>query len=119
MRDKCRWIPHPSSWTKLNFDGASKGNPGTIGIGCIINNDSGNWIAKRAKSIGSTTNNLAKLEALQEGLQNFLNLGISKLIIEEDSQIVFNAIRKKETPNWVLNSKVEKIPNLLDLFEAL
>lgn len=67
-REKCRWFPSPRGWTKLNFDGASRGNPGTSGIRCIINNDSGNWIVKRANSIGSDTNNLAELEALQEGL---------------------------------------------------
>ena len=85
VRDKYRWIPPSSGWTKLNFDGASRGNPGTARIGCIINNDSENWITKRAKSIGSTTNNLVELEALQEGLQICLNLNISKLIIEGDS----------------------------------
>ena len=119
MRDKCRWIPPPIGWTKLNFDGASRGNLGTIGIGCIINNDSGNWIAKRAKSIRSTTNNLAELKALQEGIQICLNLSISKLITKGDSQIVLNAIRKRETPNWVLNSKLEEVLNLLDLFEDI
>ena len=36
-RDKCRWIPPLTRWAKLNFDGASRDNLGTNGIGCIIN----------------------------------------------------------------------------------
>ena len=116
-RDNCRWTPPPTGWAKLNFDGASRGNPGSEGIGCIINNESGKWIVKRAKSIEPTTNNLVELEALQEGLQICLNIGISKIIIEGDSRIVINAIRKTKMPDWVLNSRLEEVLNILDQFK--
>lgn len=116
MNKKCKWFPPPRALTKLNFDGASRGNLSTIGIECIINIDSGNWITKMDNSIGSTTNNLVKLEALQD-LQICLNLGIYKLMIERDSQIVLNVIKERETPNWVLNYKLEEALNLLDHFK--
>ena len=116
MRDKCRWIPPPSGWAKLNFDGALSGNPGMVGIGCIINNYSGKWIAKRANFIRSITNNLVELEALQEGLQICLDLGLSKIIIEGDSQIFLNVIGKRSTENRVLNSRLEEVLNILDRF---
>ena len=115
-RNNCRWILSPVGWVKLNFDGASRGNPGNVGIGCIINDDLGKWIVKRAKSIEPTINNLAKLKALQEGLQICLNIGIFNIIIEGDSQIVLNSIRKIKMPNWVLNSKLEEVLNILDQF---
>jgi hypothetical protein len=41
-RVNCKWSPPPVGWVKLNFDGASRGNPGPTGIGCIINNEEGN-----------------------------------------------------------------------------
>jgi hypothetical protein len=41
-RKDCKWFPPPHGWHKLNFDGAARGNPGMAGIGCIINDDSGN-----------------------------------------------------------------------------
>ena len=108
----------PSGWVKLNFDGASQGNLGQVGIGCIINNEEGKWIIKRAKHIKPTTNNLAKLEALLEGIQLCLNTGLSKVIIEGDSHIVINTPRKRKTPNWVINSRLEEILHYLDQLQG-
>jgi ribonuclease HI len=113
-RKDCKWFPPPHGWHKLNFDGAARGNPGTAGIGCIINDDSGNWIAKKALSIRPTTNNFAELEALEKGLLLCLELGLTKVIIEGDSQIILNAIRKRATPNWALNSKLSDVLTLID-----
>ena len=76
-------------------------------------------VAKRANTIGSTTNNLVELEALQEGLQICLNLGVSKLIIERDLQIILNVIRKRNKPNWVLNSKLEEVLNIMVCFKDI
>jgi len=102
-RANCRWSPPPMGWGKLNFDGAARGNPGIAGIGCIINNDSGQWLAKKAMAIRPTSNSLAELEALEAGLNLCLEVGITKVVIEGDSQIILNAIRKRSTPNWVIN----------------
>jgi ribonuclease HI len=117
-RKVCKWNPPPKGWTKLNFDGAARGNPGTTGVGSIINNDKGEWLAKKALSINPTSNNLAELNALK-GLLLCIHLGVSNIYIEGDSQIVLNAIRKKSTPNWVLNSKLEDIINLMTKFEDI
>ena len=64
------------------------------------------------------SNNIEKLEALQEGLQLSLNEKFTRLIIEGDSQIVINAITKCQTPNWVLNSKLEKVLGPIDELEG-
>lgn len=118
-RKNCRWSPPPKGWTKLNFDGAARGNPGVAGIGCIINDESGKWLAKLAKPINPTTNNLAEFAALEEGLQVCHYLGISNLIIEGDSQIILNALRKRDTPNWILNSRLKEALSLLDKFAEI
>lgn len=115
-RKNYRWSPPPLGWTKLNFDGASRGNLDIAGISCIINNALGKWIARRAKPLEPTTNNLVELEALREGLQIFLDLVLSKIIIEGDSKIVLNAVRKRSMLNLVLNSKLEEVLNILDRF---
>ena len=98
-RKKCKWVTPPIGWKKLNFDGASKENPRKVGLGCIVRSENGDWILKWAKPLGNVTNNIAELEALKEGLKLRIKKNVKKLIIEGDSQIILNAIRKWQTPN--------------------
>ena len=118
-RARCKWEPPPRGWFKINFDGVARGFPGVAGIGCIINNDSGKWVAKKASPIPPSSNNLAELEALDLGLQLCISLGLSKVIIEGDSQIILNAVRKRVTPNWVLNSKLKEVLMHIDQIEEI
>ena len=119
VRARCKWEPPPCGWFKLNFDRAARGNLGAAGIGCIINDDTGKWVAQKAMSIPPTSNNLAELEALDKGLQLCIDLGLSRVIIEGDSQIILNAVRKRVTPNWVVNSKLSEVLMLLDRIEDI
>ena len=86
-------------------------------MGCIINNEEGLWVAKLASPLPHTSNNLVEIEALERGLLLCHKMGLSKVFIEGDSQVVINAIRQKKTPNWVLNSKLQEVLLLLDNFE--
>lgn len=61
---------------------------------------------------------MAELEALHEGIRLCLKMGITKVIIEGDCQIVLNAVHNRSTPNWVLHSKLEEILFQLDKLEA-
>ena len=118
-RLNCKWEPPPPGWKKLNFDGACRGNPGKAGIGCIIRDEYGNRLAERSKPLEKVSNNIAELEAVAEGINLSIKFKIKKLMIEGDSQIIINALRKRETPNWVLNSKLEDIVNSLSAFEEV
>ena len=60
---------------------------------------------------------MAELEALERGLQLCFKLGLSRIFIEGDSQVVLNTIRQKKTPNWVLNSKLQEVLILMENFE--
>ena len=66
--------------------------------------------------IRSTSNNLAELEALEKGLNLCHELEVTKFIIEGDSQITLNTVRKPITLNCVLNSKLGELLNLFDQF---
>ncbi|XP_059070442.1 uncharacterized protein LOC131860093 [Cryptomeria japonica] len=115
------WSPPKPDWVKLNFDGASKGNPGPSGIGYVIGDQSGAIIGKMAKPIPPDTNNIAEFATLLLSLKDCINHGIKNIIVEGDSEIAINAIRKKTTPNWRLQALLEsilEILNSLDLFEA-
>ena len=104
----------PLGWVKLNFDGAAQGNPGVTGIGCIIHDENGTQIAKKASPLQPTSNNLAELKALHQGIKLCLQLNHTKVCIKGDSQIIINAIRKQTTPNQVLNSQLGVVLSLID-----
>ena len=56
-----RWLPPPESLSKLNFDEASKGNPGPTGYGFITRDQ---WGAMRGFGydfLGCETNNTTKI----------------------------------------------------------
>lgn len=85
-----RWQPPPKHSLKLNFDGASKGNPGNAGFGGIFRDYKGSPILIFYGNIGWDTNNSAELEGLWQGLRLAQNLSYKLLEIEGDSQILIN-----------------------------
>jgi hypothetical protein len=46
--------PHQLGFIKINFDGASKGNPGPAGFGAILRNSNGEILHLVAGFLGST-----------------------------------------------------------------
>jgi hypothetical protein len=53
LSDVKTWIPPQTGFLKLNFDGASKGNPGKAGEGGVIKDSGGEIIRMYAASIGT------------------------------------------------------------------
>jgi hypothetical protein len=62
--NKGKWNAPPKHSYKLNFDGASKGNPGIAGFGGILRNHEGTPMQIYFGNIGWDTNNSAELEGL-------------------------------------------------------
>lgn len=83
-----QWEKPPSSWTKLNTDGASLGNPGVAGCGGVVRDESGNRMAGFARRIGITSSFKAELWGLRDGLTLCSNLNISALIVELDAEVL-------------------------------
>jgi ribonuclease HI len=82
---------YPSAEYTLNFDGASKGNPGLSGAGMVIYKN-GEEIWSSHKFIGCKTNNQAEYSALIFGLEGALKLGIKTLSVLGDSLLVINQV---------------------------
>ena len=76
----------------LQFDGASKGNPGICGAGYVIFQD--DEILERASKFVSekNTNNYAEYSALLFGIERVVELGIKDTHVEGDSQLVINQL---------------------------
>jgi len=112
---------------KLNFDGASKGNPGNSGFGEIFRNHQGVPLLSFFGSKGWDTNNSAELEGLWQGLIIAQDKGFFPLIIEGDSQIIINMVSKimqgtpshKVSKSWRMEKRIELIAIWLSRHKAI
>ncbi|XP_059070463.1 uncharacterized protein LOC131860113 [Cryptomeria japonica] len=111
------WDAPAIGWSKVNFDGASAGNPGQSGIGCILRDFDGLCIKEISEKIGVATNNEAEFRATFRGLQLGKELGVQKIHLEGDSLNVINVIHFSSTPCWPLNQWLQPILVLLASFD--
>src|ERR1035438_668039 len=76
----------------IYVDGGSLGNPGSSGIGVVIDGSSSGTI-KIARWIGRQDNNVAEYVALMEALQCALGLKAKALHVFSDSEVVVRQMR--------------------------
>jgi ribonuclease HI len=93
----------------MNFDGASRGNPGLSGAGAVIYKN-GEEIWSSCKFVGTKTNNQSEYSALILGLKGALMLGITNLSVLGDSLLVINQV------NGIYKVKSDSI---FDLYEEV
>ncbi|XP_015967750.1 uncharacterized protein LOC107491414 [Arachis duranensis] len=72
----------------LEFDGASKGNPGPAGAGAILRAADGSKVYRIREGVGTQTNNVAEYRALLLGLKQALQKGYRHIQIRGDSLLV-------------------------------
>ncbi|KAF5741042.1 hypothetical protein HS088_TW10G00037 [Tripterygium wilfordii] len=81
----------PSSDTRsciLEFDGASKGNPGPAGAGAVLRANDGSVICRLREGLGTATNNVAEYRAMILGLKYALKKGYQSICVQGDSKLV-------------------------------
>jgi ribonuclease HI len=99
-------------------DGASRGNPGDAGYGAIITDDQGHTLAEMQGFLGKATNNVAEYNALILALEKAVALGLGRIQVYLDSELVVRQIQGKykvrEEHLKLLHQRALKI---LDQFE--
>jgi ribonuclease HI len=100
-----------TGYSEMHCDGASSGNPGHSGIGVVINlNDDEacrpgkNKTYNISEYIGVATNNVAEYAALLKGLEKLKSLGIQKIKIFVDSELLarqINGIYRVKNSNLI------------------
>lgn len=80
---------------KLYFDGAASPNPGQMGLGVSVQDNTDIEIAFGSKPAGFGTNNEAEYKALIWGLEESLHLGIDSICAFGDSQLIVNQVSGK------------------------
>jgi len=93
----------------LEFDGASRGNPGPAGAGFAIRARDGTVLCTGGEYHPSATNNFAEYRALIAGLTKAVELKIQKLDVRGDSQLVIRQMSgqyKVRHPNIIPLHKI-------------
>ena len=93
----------------LRCDGASRGNPGPAGAGMVLFDPQGQLQARKGRYLGETTNNVAEYQALLLGLEEARRLGVKKLRVLADSELMV----KQLTGRYRVKS-----PHLIPLWRA-
>lgn len=114
-----KWEPPPVGWFKVNIDGASIKNPGMAGIGAVIRNHKGEFVAALAKNIGIATNNTAELWALHKGLKLCIDLEITKLIVEIDSCFLLSCFHSSTTTHNIHRMLIREVQISMSKMERM
>ncbi|KAJ3682442.1 hypothetical protein LUZ60_015015 [Juncus effusus] len=79
----------------LEFDGASKGNPGKAGAGAIIRTQDGKVICRLCEGLGVVTNNVAEYRSVILGLKYAIKKGFKRIEVKGDSNLVVMQVEGK------------------------
>ncbi|XP_061358704.1 uncharacterized protein LOC133302898 isoform X1 [Gastrolobium bilobum] len=91
LRKQVKLAQAPSLDTRtciLEFDGASKGNPGKAGAGAILRANDGRLICRLREGAGIATCNAAEYRAMILGMKYALKKGFTGIHIQGDSKLV-------------------------------
>lgn len=114
--DHSNRTPHAILWS----DGAARGNPGPAGIGAVLKSVSGELLAECSDYLGRTTNNVAEYQALIAGLTRALELGVARLEVRADSELMIKQLRGQyRVKNAGLKPLFEQAQGLLERFDEV
>ena len=84
-----RWQFPPNPFIKLNTDGSAIGNPRLAGAGGLLRNSLSEWISGFSLHLGLTSNNMAELAVVRQGLIIAWDMGFKFIHLELNSMTVF------------------------------
>lgn len=80
-------------WHLAHCDGGSRGNPGPSGYGAVIEDPTGQVVARLSEYLGKQTNNYAEYSGLLAVLQWALDNRVPHLRVVSDSELLVNQMR--------------------------
>ena len=75
------------------IDGAARGNPGPAGAGVYVEAERDRPVLEYWEPLGNTTNNVAEYRALLLGLRSALDLGVKRLEVRADSELLIKQLK--------------------------
>lgn len=107
------WSPPPIGCLKLNFDGASKGNPKPAGFGYVLRNHSGKIVRVVFGPSGDCDSTHAKVMGLLIGLRELKNLQLSGVLVAGDSEVIVDWGLGRGLGSWRLLPLLYEIRELV------
>jgi ribonuclease HI len=102
----------------LYCDGASRGNPGPSGAGVVLLDEKGEQILELSRYLDDGTNNEAEYRALVRGLEAAAEIGVKRIEIFLDSELVVRQLRGKyKVRNPRLRSLFDRAVSILQQFD--
>ncbi|XP_010477732.1 PREDICTED: uncharacterized protein LOC104756780 isoform X1 [Camelina sativa] len=98
----------PEETCFIEFDGASKGNPGLSGAAAVLKTEDGRLICRLRQGLGIATNNAAEYRALILGLKYAVEKGYKKIKVKGDSKLVCMQIKGQWKVNHEVLAKLHK-----------
>nr|GMD33378.1 uncharacterized protein LOC109166315 [Ipomoea batatas] len=103
----------------LEFDGASKGNPGQAGAGVVLRADDGSLTCRLREGLGVATNNAAEYRAIILGLKYALSKGFTSIRAQGDSKLVCMQVQGLwKVKNQNISPLYEQAKQLKDKFHS-
>ncbi|PKA46128.1 Putative ribonuclease H protein [Apostasia shenzhenica] len=103
----------------LEFDGASKGNPGKAGAGAILRTEDGTVVSRIREGLGIATNNVAEYRALILGMKYALMRGFKNIQVHGDSQLVCMQVQGLwQTKTQSMLELCKEVKKLKDMFQS-
>lgn len=107
----------------IHADGASRGNPGDAGAGAVISDSRGRTVKEVKCFLGMTSNNVAEYRALILALEKAWELGVRKVTVSLDSELVVRQLRGdyrvREPHLKILHQKAREILNRFSQYSIL
>jgi len=86
-------VPQQVDEARLFTDGGARGNPGPAAFAYVLEAPGGATVAAHGEAFGTATNNVAEYRALVAGLEKALELGIRRLEVVSDSELMVKQMR--------------------------
>ena len=92
-----RWVPPPTNFVKINFDGAVFSKGKFSGVGAVIRDENGLVLGSCSKHLPQAYS-AVEVEALAAATALALaeDLGMTRVILEGDSLVIIKALREEE-----------------------
>ena len=76
----------------VHVDGGSRGNPGPAAAAAVLSTPDGDVVDEAARTLGSTTNNVAEYRGLLLGLERAVALGATEVEVINDSELIAHQV---------------------------